>query len=117
MSSNPAHQDKMAGLTQADQQINQTPEDVSNAASGHKANISNPSTPCTSPSLPPSFTPFMPKLPTPSTHPPPFPQTFSALTPILTRADTSQASKEASKQALKDLGGEKAFYGKQGAGE
>lgn len=31
--------------------------------------------------------------------------------------DTSQASKEKSKEALKELGGEEAFYGKQGKGE
>jgi hypothetical protein len=31
--------------------------------------------------------------------------------------DTSQQSKEHSKQVLKELGGEKAFYGKQGQGE
>jgi hypothetical protein len=37
------HQDKMAGLTQDDQNINQTTEDISNRASGHKANLSNPS--------------------------------------------------------------------------
>ncbi|KAF2244649.1 hypothetical protein BU26DRAFT_434229 [Trematosphaeria pertusa] len=67
------HQDKMAGLTEADQNINNTTEDVSNQAQGHKANLSNP--------------------------------------------NTSDASKEHSKQVLKDLGGEKAFYGKQGKGE
>lgn len=33
------------------------------------------------------------------------------------RPDTSQASKDKSAQALKELGGEDAFYGKQGAGE
>ncbi|KAK3210245.1 hypothetical protein GRF29_44g2097387 [Pseudopithomyces chartarum] len=40
----PAHQDKMAGLTKEDQNINNTTEDISNQASGHKANISNPTT-------------------------------------------------------------------------
>lgn len=39
----PAHQDKMAGLTKEDQNINNTTEDISHMASGHKANISNPS--------------------------------------------------------------------------
>lgn len=47
---------------------NQTPEEVSNQARGHKANISNP--------------------------------------------NTSEASKEHSKEVLKDLGGEKAFFSK-----
>ncbi|KAI9155611.1 hypothetical protein HJFPF1_08198 [Paramyrothecium foliicola] len=46
------------------------PEEISNQARGHKANLSNP--------------------------------------------NTSDKSKENSKQALKDLGGEEAFYGKQG---
>ncbi|GAB7341248.1 hypothetical protein MBLNU457_7525t1 [Dothideomycetes sp. NU457] len=50
-----------------------TPEDISHEATGHKANLSNP--------------------------------------------NTSQASKEHSKQVLKELGGEDAFYGKQGEGE
>jgi hypothetical protein len=31
--------------------------------------------------------------------------------------DTSEDSKEKSRQALKELGGEEAFYGKQGKGE
>jgi len=47
---------------------NQTAEEVSNEARGHKANLSNP--------------------------------------------NTSEESKEHSKEALKDLGGEKAFYSK-----
>jgi hypothetical protein len=34
---------KTAGLTEADQKINETTEDISNQASGHKANLSNPS--------------------------------------------------------------------------
>ncbi|KAF2656000.1 hypothetical protein K491DRAFT_692360 [Lophiostoma macrostomum CBS 122681] len=67
------HQDKLAGLTQEDQNINQTAEDISHSAQGHKANLSNP--------------------------------------------NTSEKSKEASKEALKELGGEEAFYGKQGKGE
>ncbi|KAJ4359540.1 uncharacterized protein N0V89_000095 [Didymosphaeria variabile] len=69
----PSHQMNAAGLSEADQNINNTTEDISNKASGHKANISNP--------------------------------------------NTSQESKEKSKQALKELGGENAFYGKQGQGE
>lgn len=32
------------GLSEADQNINNTTEDISNKASGHKANLSNPST-------------------------------------------------------------------------
>jgi hypothetical protein len=31
------------GLSEADQNINNTTEDISNKASGHKANLSNPS--------------------------------------------------------------------------
>jgi hypothetical protein len=31
--------------------------------------------------------------------------------------DTSEESKKRSEQALKELGGEEAFYGKQGKGE
>ncbi|KAJ4356925.1 hypothetical protein N0V95_002939 [Ascochyta clinopodiicola] len=61
------------GLSEADQNINNTAEDISHKAAGHKANISNP--------------------------------------------NTSEASKEKSRQALKELGGEDAFYGKQGKGE
>lgn len=62
-----------AGLSEQDQNINNTVEDRSHQAAGHKANLSNP--------------------------------------------NTSEASKEKSKQALKELGGEEAFYGKQGKGE
>ncbi|KAF4556370.1 Conidiation-specific protein 6-like protein [Elsinoe fawcettii] len=50
-----------------------TAEDISHAATGHKANLSNP--------------------------------------------NTSEASKENSRQALKELGGEDAFYGKTGEGK
>lgn len=39
----PSHQANAAGLSKADQNINNTAEDISHAASGHKANISNPS--------------------------------------------------------------------------
>ncbi|PSK51944.1 Xanthine dehydrogenase [Elsinoe australis] len=49
-----------------------TAEDISHAATGHKANLSNP--------------------------------------------NTSEASKENSKKALQELGGEDAFYGKTGEG-
>ncbi|KAL7914232.1 hypothetical protein GGI35DRAFT_439743 [Trichoderma velutinum] len=49
--------------------MHEQPEDISNMARGHKANLSNP--------------------------------------------NTSDESKERSKQQLKELGGEKAFYGKQ----
>lgn len=86
----PAHQDKMAGLTKEDQNINNTAEDISNQASGHKANISNPSK-CL----------------------------FFWLNNKSNgdNVDTSQQSKEHSKQVLKELGGDKAFYGKQGQGE
>ncbi|RYN99370.1 hypothetical protein AA0120_g1405 [Alternaria tenuissima] len=61
------------GLSEADQNINNTTEDISNKASGHKANLSNP--------------------------------------------NTSEDSKKKSAEALKALGGEDAFYGKQGKGE
>ncbi|KAF1828875.1 hypothetical protein BDW02DRAFT_511267 [Decorospora gaudefroyi] len=61
------------GLSEADQNINNTTEDISNVASGHKANLSNP--------------------------------------------NTSEASKKNSEKVLKELGGEDAFYGKQGKGE
>ncbi|PSN64440.1 hypothetical protein BS50DRAFT_678546 [Corynespora cassiicola Philippines] len=64
---------KTAGLTEADQNIDNTVEDISHKAAGHKANLSNP--------------------------------------------NTSEASKERSKKALEELGGEDAFYGKQGKGE
>ncbi|KAK7179644.1 hypothetical protein DPSP01_012922 [Paraphaeosphaeria sporulosa] len=69
----PSYQANAAGLSEEDQNINNTAEDISHAASGHKANLSNP--------------------------------------------NTSKASKEKSKEALKELGGEQAFYGKQGKGE
>jgi hypothetical protein len=36
---------------------------------------------------------------------------------LTSHVDTSEASKEKSKQVLKELGGEDAFYGKQGKGE
>ncbi|KAJ4399853.1 hypothetical protein N0V91_009124 [Didymella pomorum] len=61
------------GYTAAEQNIDNTTEDISNKAQGHKANLSNP--------------------------------------------NTSEDSKEKSRQALKELGGEEAFYGKQGKGE
>jgi len=39
-----SHQGTTApGYTEADQNINNTTEDISNKASGHKANLSNPS--------------------------------------------------------------------------
>ncbi|KAI8939202.1 hypothetical protein NX059_005032 [Plenodomus lindquistii] len=74
-SSNQAsHQDiTAAGLSEADQNINNSVEDKSHEARGHKANLSNP--------------------------------------------NTSEASKKKSEAALKELGGEGAFYGKQGKGE
>jgi hypothetical protein len=41
-----SHQDiTAAGLTEADQNINNSVEDKSHQAAGHKANLSNPSTP------------------------------------------------------------------------
>jgi hypothetical protein len=42
----PSHQANAAGLSEADQNINNTAEDISHAASGHKANINNPSMFC-----------------------------------------------------------------------
>lgn len=40
----PSHQGITApGLTEADQNINRTTEDISHMAAGHKANLSNPS--------------------------------------------------------------------------
>ncbi|KAF2807831.1 uncharacterized protein BDZ99DRAFT_464742 [Mytilinidion resinicola] len=62
-----------AGYSEEEQKINQTTEDVSHSAQGHKANISNP--------------------------------------------NTSEKSKKHSKEELEKLGGEAAFYGKQGLGE
>ncbi|KAF3007946.1 hypothetical protein E8E13_011287 [Curvularia kusanoi] len=62
-----------AGLSEVDQNINNTEEDRSHEARGHKANLSNP--------------------------------------------NTSEASKKKSMKALKELGEEAAFYGKQGKGE
>ena len=44
MSEQKSHQGITApGLSEADQNINNTTEDISNKASGHKANLSNPS--------------------------------------------------------------------------
>ena len=40
------------GLSEADQNINNTTEDISNKASGHKANLSNPSMLTPSPDSP-----------------------------------------------------------------
>jgi hypothetical protein len=37
------HQMNAAGYTEEEQKINQTTEDISHTAQGHKANISNPS--------------------------------------------------------------------------
>ncbi|KAF2088431.1 putative conidiation-specific expression protein [Saccharata proteae CBS 121410] len=65
-----SHQNNMAGYSEDMQNINQTTEDISHMATGHKANLSNP--------------------------------------------NTSEASKERSRQALEELGGEDAFYGKKG---
>ncbi|KAJ8116202.1 hypothetical protein OPT61_g2314 [Boeremia exigua] len=62
-----------AGLSKVDQNINNTDEDRSHEARGHKANLSNP--------------------------------------------NTSEASKEKSAQALKELGEDTALYRKQGKGE
>ncbi|KAF2878061.1 hypothetical protein BDV95DRAFT_480341 [Massariosphaeria phaeospora] len=74
MSTGQSHQGITApGLSEVDQNINNSTEDISHKAQGHKANLSNP--------------------------------------------NTSEASKEKSKKALKELGGEEAFYGKQGKGE
>ncbi|KAF2835042.1 hypothetical protein M501DRAFT_942935 [Patellaria atrata CBS 101060] len=67
------HAYKAAGYSETDQNLNNSPEDVSNKAQGHKANLSNP--------------------------------------------NTSEASKQHSEKVLKELGGEEAFYGKQGKGE
>ena len=81
------------------QDINQTPEDVSNLARGHKANISNPSkfiitrhmSPCRALPLAPFFS-----------------------VPSLTlKSDTSDESKKHSQEVLDSLGGDNAFYGKQ----
>lgn len=36
---------------------------------------------------------------------------------VMSVTDTSEASKKKSEQALKELGGDEAFYGKQGKGE
>jgi hypothetical protein len=79
-----------AGLSEADQNINNTTEDISHKASGHKANLSNPSKSQNHTSMT-EYSYHMP--------------------------DTSEESKKKSAQALKELGGEDAFYGKQGKGE
>lgn len=64
----------------------QAPEEISNQARGHKANLSNPS---------------KSKL------------TVHVKTLVLTKAqDTSEQSKENSKQKLEELGGEGAFFSK-----
>ncbi|KAF3041331.1 hypothetical protein E8E12_006508 [Didymella heteroderae] len=74
MADRTSHQGVTApGYTAAEQNIDNTTEDISHKARGHKANLSNP--------------------------------------------NTSEESKEKSRQALKELGGEDAFYGKQGKGE
>lgn len=75
--------------------MHNNPEEISNEARGHKANLSNPST---------TIQIFL--------H-----ETQKAVAAANLMVDTSKQSKEHSKEALKELGGEKAFYGKQGAGE
>ncbi|KAF2495581.1 hypothetical protein BU16DRAFT_462198 [Lophium mytilinum] len=62
------HQMNAAGYSEAEQKIDHSTEDISHAAQGHKANISNP--------------------------------------------NTSEKSKQHSKEELEILGGNKAFYGK-----
>ena len=74
-----------------------TAEDISHAATGHKANLSNPST--------------FPSQGQPSFHPLPFHQRTNSL------SDTSEASKENSRKELEKLGGEDAFYGKDKKGD
>ena len=87
-----SHQDiTAAGLSEADQNINNTPEDISHKAAGHKANLSNPSM-C-------------------------FRAKRFVNAELTWFTDTSEESKKRSEQALKELGGEEAFYGKQGKGE
>jgi hypothetical protein len=80
------------GLSEADQNINNTTEDISNKASGHKANLSNPSM---------SFVEAV----------------CGGKWCANELSDTSEESKKKSAEALKALGGEEAFYGKQGKGE
>jgi hypothetical protein len=71
--------------------MHNTPEEISNQARGHKANLSNPS-------KDQSLT--VPK---------------DQITNIL--VETSEESKQNSKKALEELGGEKAFFSKQGTGD
>ena len=66
-----------------------TTEDKSNIASGHKANLSNPST---------------------------FPRHQDQVVTDMT-SDTSEESKQHSKQVLDSLGGEDAFYGEDKKGD
>jgi len=82
------------GYTAAEQNIDKTTEDISNKAQGHKANLNNPSKTQSHASA----------------------SARTTLT-ICDSIDTSEESKEKSRQALKELGGEEAFYGKQGKGE
>ena len=70
----------------AQEGANDAPEEISNQARGHKANLSNPSQ-------------FLRNPPTERKL-------------ICGSIDTGEQSKENSKQALEDLGGEGAFYSK-----
>lgn len=72
--------------------MHEQPEDISNKARGHKANLSNPS----------MYTLQLLHL---------------SYGMANSGADTSEQSKEQSRQELKNLGGENAFYGKQEAGQ
>lgn len=75
------------------QNLTRGEEDISHTVQGHRANLSNPSKfPC---SCPCSFL------------------TFSNHCPDI-RLDTSQRSKEHSKQVIDELGGQTAHYGKMG---
>ena len=89
-----------AGLSKVDQNINNTEEDRSHEARGHKANLSNPSM---SPEGLRTERMYLEKQ--------------DARTYADGFADTSQASKEKSARILKELGEDGVFHGKQGKGE
>ena len=79
------------------QNLGQGEENISNAISGHKANLSNPSQSVSSPILPPNPSLFC-YITSNSSH----------TNPLTYGPDTSTASKTKSEQAIKDLGGESA---------
>jgi hypothetical protein len=79
------------------QNINETTEDISNMAKGHKANISNPSM---------SMCHRSPSRDSRRVD-------KSRRANLTFESDTSEESKQNSRQFLESVGGEDAFYGKQ----